>query len=80
MALASLANVTPAVSKSLSICVSPGPQKAEPEARVMCPKHRDQKLQRRSVGAGPPLGPTACPKGEEPQRSFQREATPRSGP
>lgn len=64
MALASLANVTPAVSKSLSICVSPGPQKAEPEARVMCPKHRDQKLQRRSVGAGPlPAGSHCMPQG-----------------
>ena len=40
-ALASLSSVTPAISQNPSFCLSQGPHKAEPEARVIHPKGKD---------------------------------------
>lgn len=57
MAFAGLTNATPATAQSPSSGLSLGAQKAGPEAKVTCPKGRDQKLQRNSVGEGlPPVG------------------------
>ena len=47
---ASVSHASPATSWGLSPCLSPGPQKAEPEARVTNLMGRDQKLSQGTLG------------------------------